>query len=226
MPKKPPTETPPPIIRQELRGIFVMPLESTLIATIPNDLKPLIYSYERACLFTGKKSRTVSCSPLLDKPTLKKSFSLKAQFGGKLNSTSLQGGGVPQSFQSVAIEKSTGNLWIVDKNHHTLVVCSSDGHFIKTVGKQGANPGQLIHPISLVFDFEGNVVVTMSHRIQVFTPNGEPKLVIGKRGAKRGEFQEPCGVTIDPAGNIVVADSENDRIQVNLASPHLFSHLQ
>ena len=101
---------------------------------------------------------------------------------------------------------------------------------------QGAGPGQLNAPRNMAALEDGTLVVADSgnHRIQLFTPDGQPLrewgsscdlYVDGQPGCVDpdgsgplalgdGQLREPWGVAIGPDGNIYVADTWNHRIVV------------
>lgn len=53
-----------------------------------------------------------------------------------------------------------------------------------------------------------------SHRLLLFSSEGEFSRAIGKEGKGEGEFSSPGGIACDTAGNLVVADTGNNRLQI------------
>jgi hypothetical protein len=123
----------------------------------------------------------------------------------------------------VAIDPTTGNIFVVSWKYDRVSVYSSSGALIRTWGTEGSGSGQFENPwdIDIVNLTPGGaptyrVLVTDSQlaRVEVFDLNGG---FIGQWGTKgSGVFQlsQPSGITHDTQGNIYVADAANDRIQV------------
>ena len=51
-------------------------------------------------------------------------------------------------------------IFISDTNHHRIVICSSDGHFITSVGTEGSELGRLKRPCGLDVTDDGTIIVT------------------------------------------------------------------
>lgn len=93
------------------------------------------------------------------------------------------------------------------------------GHYFNTVREIGGEiNGLLMEPVDVIFDFEGNMIVTDSahDRIIIFDEEGKFKLTFGATGGGEGKFRDVTGLAIDFQGNLVVVDSSNDKIQVRL----------
>jgi aldose sugar dehydrogenase len=118
----------------------------------------------------------------------------------------------------IAVDPSSGNVYVADTDNHRIKVFSSNGTFILGWGKYGGGNGSLRSPEGIAVDpSSGNVYVadTANHRIQVFSSNGTFILGWGKYGgAANGTFSHPQGIFVDQGGNVYVADTANNRIQV------------
>jgi DNA-binding beta-propeller fold protein YncE len=115
-----------------------------------------------------------------------------------------------------------GDVYVADFYHHHVVRFGQDGSFRNLIGVPGRLlPGRLHYPTDLDWS-EGRLVVAdaYNHRIQLFTPDGEPLIRFGGLlgsglpGSGLGSFRVASGVATDGAGRIYVADFENHRIQV------------
>ena len=53
-----------------------------------------------------------------------------------------------------------------------------------------------------------------SHRVSVFTHEGEFLTSFGRGGDGPGQFLRPLRITVDKNGTIYVADSYNNRLQI------------
>lgn len=106
-------------------------------------------------------------------------LSLLYSFGQR----TIEGGPLLQRPTDLAIYHGGGRgssqVYVVDCGNSRLVVFSTDGDFIKTIGKFGTEPGQFHEPLGIsireekVFVCEG-----IGARLQVLTPDGVPLLVL------------------------------------------------
>jgi hypothetical protein len=94
----------------------------------------------------------------------------EAQFGGD---------GI-LSEPEVALEGPNGEVYVLDRGGHRVVEFDSWGAVVRSIGSQGSEIGQLLGPIGLDVDRDGNLIVADrgNSRIQVFSPRGEAIHVI------------------------------------------------
>jgi DNA-binding beta-propeller fold protein YncE len=119
--------------------------------------------------------------------------------------------------EGIAVDSSSGNVYVADTANNRIQVFSSNGTFISRFGKYGNENGTLRSPAGIAVDSSsGNVYVadTANNRIQVFSSNGTFISEWGEHGGGPGSFREPQGIALDQAGNVYVADTANHRIQV------------
>jgi DNA-binding beta-propeller fold protein YncE/glucose/arabinose dehydrogenase len=129
------------------------------------------------------------------------------------------GEGVPRlSWPSgIAIDPSSGNVYLADTANQRITIYSSNGTFLTEFGRYGDEDGSFNSPEGVAVDQEGNVYVadTANHRIQVFSSNGTFLTEWGEYGEDNATFRSPTGIALDrEEGNVYVADTENNRIQV------------
>ena len=76
----------------------------------------------------------------------KRIVELRASDGGYLGSF---GTGNLHSPQGVAVDPTSGNIWVSDTSYNRLVEFDSTGNFIQAFGKAGSGNGQFNHPTHL-----------------------------------------------------------------------------
>lgn len=102
----------------------------------------------------------------------------------------------------------TGNLYVADVNNgQILVISSTTGAVLNTVGSPGFGNGQFFGPFGVGVDSNGNILVadTFNDRIQKFDNTGVFQFAVGGLSA-------PTAIAADSAGNIYVSDTGNNRI--------------
>jgi RHS repeat-associated protein len=134
----------------------------------------------------------------------------------------------------IAINQSTGNVYVSDGDLDTVQQLNEKGEYGKTIGSKGTGAGDLDEPVALTLDSSGNIWVAdyQAQRIAEFKENGtfvkafgwgvlngEEKLQVctttcqaGKLGSGNGEFSDPSGIAIS-GGKLYVSDQNNDRIE-------------
>ncbi len=70
-----------------------------------------------------------------------------------------------------------GNIYLLDAQLHQVLVFSSQGEFIRTIGREGEGPGEFNRPSSLFMTAGGDVAVMQGQpgKIVLLTPEGEPR---------------------------------------------------
>jgi peptidylamidoglycolate lyase len=113
-----------------------------------------------------------------------------------------------------------GNLWIVDRDLHTVRHFTMDGKVLLTVGTAGV-PGEddthMNQPNDVAIAANGDLYVSDGYgnnRVVVFDKNGKFVRAWGKLGTAAGEFSQPHSIVLDSKGRVYVADRNNVRIQV------------
>ena len=77
-------------------------------------------------------------------------------------------------------------------------MCSSNTDTQKASTKQCSKLGELNHPTDVAFADAGHVYVVDcgNHRVQKFSPRGEPLMIFGSRAAATGKLYYPNGILI------------------------------
>ncbi len=119
--------------------------------------------------------------------------------------------------EGIAVDSSSGNVYVADTVNSRIQIFSSDGTFIAEWGRYGTGNGSLSSPRGIALDQAGNVYVadTRNNRIQIFSSNGTFISVLGRDGGANGTLRSPEGIAVDSSsGNVYVADTGNNRISV------------
>jgi DNA-binding beta-propeller fold protein YncE len=118
--------------------------------------------------------------------------------------------------EGIAVDPSSGNVFVADTANNRIQVFSSNGTFITTWGRFGLVNGLFNSPEGIAVGQQGNVFVadTANNRIQVFSSNGTFITTWGRFGLVDGNFVYPEGIAVGQQGNVFVADTANNRIQV------------
>jgi DNA-binding beta-propeller fold protein YncE len=110
----------------------------------------------------------------------------------------------------IAVDPSTGNVYVTDSGNARIEVFGADGTFIRQFGG-----GQLSRPLGLAVAPSGDVYVAdgRDDRVAEFAASGTFVRAFG--GGAGGSENAPSGVVIDPTtGTLYVSDYSAGRIQV------------
>ena len=123
----------------------------------------------------------------------------------------------------IAIDPTTGNVFVLSWRYDRVYVYSPNGALLRTWGSAGTGPGQFENPwdIDIVNVTPSGaptyrVLVTDAQlaRVEVFDLSGSFVGQWGTKGSGVFELSSPSGISHDAQGRIYVADAANDRIQV------------
>lgn len=94
-------------------------------------------------------------------------------------------------------------------------VFDGEGQKTATIGEPGGAPGQLLQPVDVALDREGNVYVAdaSNSRVEKYAPDGTHLLTIGEKGTQSGQFTSPRVVTVDDAGRVYVGMGDDFLVQ-------------
>jgi streptogramin lyase len=130
------------------------------------------------------------------------------------------------------------NLWLVDRDHGQMMLFTTAGKLLRTIGTKGFRSDTGLAPtdfrsdayrdvkygggpFNLPTDIDvapsGEIFITDGYgnaRVHKFAADGTHQFSWGEPGTGPGQFNLPHAVWITRDGRLLVADRENDRIQV------------
>ncbi|KAL3214047.1 hypothetical protein MRX96_035022 [Rhipicephalus microplus] len=128
-----------------------------------------------------------------------------------------------RSPESICVDNA-GRIYVCDTCNHRIQVLDHDGIFLREIGTH-AQPENAFNrsrsmfqePTGVAVSADGQRVVVCdfgSHRVHVFSSDGEHLHTFGQKGALKGHFMHPECVAVDGRGFILVGDSGNGRVQI------------
>ncbi len=117
--------------------------------------------------------------------------------------------------RSITINKTTGQVFVVEEQNHRVQVLHPDLTFSHMFGSSGSSQGQFQYPHDVAFDSQGYVYVTDSYnnRVQQFTSEGQFVSSFGTKGSEPGQLYYPTGITLDD-NDLVYVNNSNQFISV------------
>ena len=112
---------------------------------------------------------------------------------------------------------SDDRLYIVDRDAHEIVICSTQGKRLGGIGGRHRPLEPFNHPTDVAFAPSGEIYVSDGYansKVHRFNKGGSPVKSWGSLGRGRGEFINSHAVWVLPDERVVVVDRENDRLQV------------
>ncbi|HET9710062.1 MAG TPA: 6-bladed beta-propeller [Gemmatimonadales bacterium] len=117
----------------------------------------------------------------------------------------------------VAIDQSSGDVYVLDAGNNRVQVFDSSGNYLSKFGSAGSEDGQFKNASSIAVDpASGDLYVIDSgnDRVQVFDPAGKYLSQFGEDGGEAGQLRSPSGAVFSEAsGDLYVGDTSNFRIQ-------------
>ncbi len=125
----------------------------------------------------------------------------------------------------VAVDPTTGDVYVTDTENHRVQKFDADGTFLAKWGSEGTGNGQFDYPEAVAVDpTTGDVYVadTRNHRVQKFDSDGTFLTGWGTIGFGDGQFVVPEGVAVDPTtGDVyVTTDGRVQPAEVALLTDH------
>lgn len=116
---------------------------------------------------------------------------------------------------AIAVDRTSGRVYVSDERRHDVQVFDHDGVFIRKFGEPGHGTGQINRPAGVAVDREGNILVTdaLNNRVQTWSSSGELLATWGSAGSGPGQFNLPWGIEEDGQGRVYVVDWRNSRVQ-------------
>jgi DNA-binding beta-propeller fold protein YncE len=113
----------------------------------------------------------------------------------------------------VAVDPTTGEVYVSDRASMAVYVYDAKGAFLRTFTPRG-DLGSTWQPLGLAFDKTGRLFVSevsaVPHRVLVLRKDGTLVRTIGASS----KLSFPNGIAIGPAGNVYVSDSNNGRLVI------------
>ncbi|MEQ8777003.1 MAG: LamG-like jellyroll fold domain-containing protein [Marinoscillum sp.] len=129
--------------------------------------------------------------------------------------TSGSGAGQFANPSDVAIDHSTGDIYVTDYNNAKFLKYNAAGDFQWEAGGNGSGDGLFNYPTGIVV-FGSTVYVTddNNNRVQAFDTSGNFLFILGGPGTGDGQLQGVDKIDVDGNGNVYVLDRNNHRFQV------------
>jgi hypothetical protein len=98
---------------------------------------------------------------------------------------------------NIAFDKE-GYLYIADAGRFQIVKFDRDGHFIRAIGKIGANPAHFARPRGVTFDKDDRMYVVDAafNNVQIFNKDAQLLLFFAGGGTAAGDLYLPAKVAI------------------------------
>jgi len=121
----------------------------------------------------------------------------------------------------IAVDQTTGEIFVSDAAADQVKVYAADGSFLRSIGEPGAGDGQFAFPTGIFVDGAGDELLVVDHlnfRVQSFDRAGAFQFCLGFRRdstfSPRRDLNTPQGLWVDTQGRIYVADSVDGTIKV------------
>ena len=146
-------------------------------------------------------------------------------------STDGSGRSVQFNFPESTAVDNAGNVYVADRDNHTIRKISRNGIVTTLAGSAGVSGAadgigtnaRFNFPFRVVIDAAGNLLVsdTYNHTIRKVTSTGLVTTLAGSAGnagatdgaGSEARFRFPDGLAVDAAGNVLVADTYNQTIR-------------
>lgn len=110
-----------------------------------------------------------------------------------------------------------GRLFIVDRDAHEVLVCSSEGRRLGGLGTRNRPLQPFNHPTDVAFAPSGDIYVSDGYansKVHRFHADGSQISSWGALGSGQGEFMNPHAVWVRADGVVIIVDRGNNRLQL------------
>lgn len=122
-----------------------------------------------------------------------------------------------EDFRPGGVAVYGNELYVTDhKANHVEVFDRFSGKSLRTIGSFGQKPGQMVGPLGIAADDQGNIYVDdiINCRVQKFAPGGKLLGAFGSLGDHPGTFTRPKHIAVDHDGVIYVVDAAFQNVQM------------
>lgn len=116
----------------------------------------------------------------------------------------------------VALDKSSGRIYLVDTGSHEVKLFARDGTLLRRIGGRGTAPGKFNYPTMIWMTDAGEFLVSdsLNFRTQVFDTEGNFLREFGAAGDSAGFQPQAKGIATDSHGHVYVTDSALHAVQI------------
>ncbi|MGD0463862.1 MAG: hypothetical protein ABSB74_15350 [Tepidisphaeraceae bacterium] len=122
-----------------------------------------------------------------------------------------------EDFRPGGLAVHGNELYVTDhKANHVEVFDRFSGKSLRIIGGFGQKPGQMVGPLGIATDDQGNIYVDdiINCRVQKFAPDGKLLGMFGSLGDHPGTFTRPKHIAVDHDGVIYVVDAAFQNVQM------------
>ncbi len=193
----------------------------TIDGASPSSTTGYTYSSPITVSSTGVIKAMAYKADMTDSEIASASFTIEAQPSGaasflrKFGSKGTADGQFTSGPINVAVENSTGYVFVSDTYAHRILKFDYQGNFVSSFGSAGSGNGQFMYPTGIAVTGGGEMFITDygNRRVQKFTTSGVFLTSFGTAGTGDGQFQAPDCVAVDKYGNVYVTDFSNNNVQ-------------